>query len=85
MKRYAAHFVFLPEKGYLKQYVVEVEQGVVVSIFPLVEEVEDVEWFPGVIILSEEGEAGRYTASLYYPFDFIAMRPVAGTQRRLLQ
>lgn len=85
MKRYAAHYVYLPDKGYLKQHVVEVEQGVVVKVFPLEGEMENVEWFPGVIILSAEGEAGQYTASLYYPFDFIAMRPAAGTQRRLLR
>ncbi|WP_294605801.1 hypothetical protein [uncultured Bacteroides sp.] len=51
MKRYAAHFIFIPEYGYLKQYVVEVEKGCVVSVFPLTEEMEGVEWFPGVIAL----------------------------------
>lgn len=85
MKRYAAHYVYLPEQGYLKQHVVELEHGVVVNVFPLVEEMENVEWCPGAIILSAEGEAGQYTASLYYPFDFIAMQPVSGTQRRLLR
>lgn len=51
MKRYASHFIFIPGYGYLKQYVVEVEKGCVVSVFPLTEEIEGVEWFPGVIAL----------------------------------
>ena len=51
IKRYASHFIFLPGHGYLKQYVVGVEEGQVVSAFPLTEEIEGVEWFPGVIAL----------------------------------
>lgn len=51
MKRYASHFLFLPEIGFLKQQVIEVVDGEVVHIFPLTEEIESVEWLPGVIAL----------------------------------
>lgn len=43
MKRYASHFLYLPECGYLKQHVVETEMGKMVRVFPLTEEIEDVE------------------------------------------
>lgn len=56
MKRFAAHFIFLPGYGYLKQYVVEVVEGQAVSVFPLTEEIESAEWFPGVIALLSEKE-----------------------------
>lgn len=64
IKRFASHFIFLPEYGFLKQYVIEVEEGQVVSTFPLTEEIEGVEWFPGVIaLLHEEGavSSGKYS------------------------
>lgn len=51
MKRYASHYLFFPGYGYLKQYVVEIEGGCVVRIFPLIDEVENAEWLPGVIVL----------------------------------
>lgn len=51
MKRYASHFLFLPEYGFLKQYVIETEEGCVVHAFPLTEEIENVEWLPGAIVL----------------------------------
>ncbi len=51
MKRFASHFLFLPAYGYLKQYAVETEAGVVVRLFPLTEEIENVEWLPGAIVL----------------------------------
>lgn len=56
MKRYATHFLFLPGHGYLKQYVVETEEGCVVQMFPLTEEIENVEWLPGAILLLNEEE-----------------------------
>ena len=40
IKRFASHFIFLPGHGYLKQYVVGVEEGQVVSAFPLTEEMK---------------------------------------------
>jgi len=61
LKRYASHFVFLPGYGYLKQYVVEVEEGYAVSVFPLTEEIENVEWFPGVIALLSETESCTFS------------------------
>ena len=85
MKRFASHYLFLPGYGYLKQYVVEVDQGYAVRIFPLKEEVEDVEWLPGVIALFPEGPDGELASYLYYPFDFNAMHPVAGTRHRPLR
>lgn len=84
MKRYAAHYVFLPEAGYLRQHVVEVEDGYAVRVFPLEGEPEDVEWLPGVISLFPEGSEGGLVPYLLYPFDFKAMQPVAGTRRRRL-
>lgn len=56
MKRYASHFLFLPGYGYYKQYVIETEDGCVVRMFPLTEEIENVEWLPGAIILLNEEE-----------------------------
>lgn len=113
MRRYAAHFIFFPGHGYLKQCVVEVVEGRAVSVYPLLEEIESVEWFPGVIaLLSEKMEADKcrtdfekfpeilkelpsdfrkeafpagLTPYLFYPFDFTAMRPAAGTRHRPLR
>lgn len=67
-KRYASHFILLPGYGYLKHFAVEVDAGKVISVFPLVEEIESVEWFPGVIILLPEME-GDLTdnCSTYFP------------------
>lgn len=56
IRRYASHFICLPGYGYLRQYVVEVKEGHVVAVFPLAEEIENVEWFPGVIALLSEKE-----------------------------
>lgn len=108
MKRFAAHYLHLQEFGFLKQYVVEMEGVYAVRVFPLTEEIECVEWMPGVIALtSKEDEIGvnqdlfgnrpnrvadeimlrphELNAWLLYPFDFISMRPVAGTQRKQLR
>lgn len=60
MKRYASHFLFLPEYGYLKQYVIETEEGCVVHAFPLTEEIENVEWLPGAIVLLMSKELEEY-------------------------
>lgn len=56
MKRFASHFLFLPAYGYLKHYAVETEEGSVVRIFPLTEEIENVEWLPGAIVLLTQDE-----------------------------
>ncbi|WP_455585052.1 hypothetical protein [Bacteroides sp.] len=82
MKRYASHYLHVPDIGFLKQYVIELEEEYVVRFFPLTEEIESVEWMPGVIELTPQGE--KLCAYLLYPFDFRTMQPVAGTQRRQL-
>lgn len=52
MKRFASHYLLLPDVGYVKQQVVEItDEGAVQGLFALTEEVESVEWMPGVIVL----------------------------------
>lgn len=83
MKRFASHYLFIPDLGYLKQYVAEVgEEGYVTRVFPLEEETESVSWFPGVIVL--EGTYPRQKAVRLYPFNFEDMRPSDETRRILL-
>lgn len=82
MKRFASHYLYKPETGFLKQQVVEIEGEFVVKFFPLTEEIESVEWMPGVIeLVSVEGS---FYAYLLYPFDFTTMQPVAETLRKQL-
>ena len=64
MKRYASHYIYVPGIGFLKQYVVELCEGQVVSLFPLTEEIESVEWLPGVILLSAEQHIGKNVKEL---------------------
>ena len=50
MKRFASHYLFMPDVGFIKQQEVEItDEGVVRDTFPLTE--ESVEWMPGVIVL----------------------------------
>lgn len=56
MKRFASHYLYVPDTGFLKQHVIEVEEEYVVNFFPLTEEIESVEWMPGVIELVPEKE-----------------------------
>ena len=51
MKRFAAHYIFIPESGFFKLHAIEMEGEYVYRIFPCSEEIESVEWFPGVILL----------------------------------
>lgn len=52
MKRFASHYLLIPDIGFIKQQVVEInDEGIAQSIFPLTEEIESVEWMPGVIVL----------------------------------
>ncbi|WP_455591942.1 hypothetical protein [Bacteroides sp.] len=51
MKRFAAHYLWSPQTGLIKQAVVEVVENCATSIFPLTEEIESVEWYPGIIVL----------------------------------
>ena len=42
----------MPDVGFIKQQLVEItDEGVVRDTFPLTEEIESVEWMPGVIVL----------------------------------
>ena len=34
MKRFAAHYLFVPGSGFLKQYAIEIEGGYICHIFP---------------------------------------------------
>ena len=57
MKRFASHYLLIPAVGYMKQQVVEItDEGVACSVFPLAEEIESVEWMPGVIVLLSESQ-----------------------------
>ena len=52
MKRFASHYLLMPDVGFMKQQVVEInDEGIAQGIFPLTEEIESVEWMPGVIVL----------------------------------
>lgn len=52
MKRFASHYLYLMGYGFLKRYVVEVNNdGIVRSLSPLVVEAESIAWSPGVIAL----------------------------------
>ena len=47
MKRFASHYLFMPDVGFIKQQVVEItDEGVVRDTFPLTEEIESGEWMP---------------------------------------
>ena len=54
MKRFAAHYVWSGNAGFQKHQVIEMEEEKVWRIFPLTEEMESVEWFPGIIVLTTE-------------------------------
>lgn len=57
MKRFASHYLLIPAVGYMKQQVVKItDEGVVRGVFPLTEEIESVEWMPGVIVLLSESQ-----------------------------
>lgn len=83
MKRFASHYLYVPESGYLKQYAIEMEEEYVIRFFPLTEEIESVEWMPGVIELMPYGN--KHYAYLLYPFNFMTMQPVDETQRKQLR
>ena len=52
MKRFASHYLLIPDVGFMKQQVVEInDEGIAQGVFPLTEEIESVEWMPGVIVL----------------------------------
>lgn len=78
MRRYASHYLYVPGLGYLKNRVVEVEEGHMVRHLPLEGEEAGTAWLPGVLRV-EEGRVFHY-----YPYDLNALQPVAGTRRRQL-
>lgn len=52
MKRFASHYLYLTDYGFLKQYIVEInDEGYVSKISLLEEEIESIVWSPGIIIL----------------------------------
>ena len=63
MKRYASHLLLLPEYGYLEKQVVEIDNGFARRIFPLTEEIESVEWLPGVMVLLSETNQNKEASS----------------------
>ena len=57
MKRFAAHYLLLPDVGFIRQQVVEItDEGLCTGCFPLTEEIESVEWMPGLIALLPENK-----------------------------
>lgn len=80
LRRYAAHYIEVPGQGFLKNRVIEVEDGRMVRVFPLQGEPAGTEWLPGVIRVEEERQVFHY-----YPFNFDGLQPVAGTRRRQLR
>lgn len=55
MKRFAAHYLLLPDVGFIRQQVVEItDEGYVRDVFPLTEEIESVEWMRADSITSRE-------------------------------
>lgn len=67
MKRFASHYLLVPDKGFLKQQVIEVEGEYITRIFSLTEELEDIEWMPGVIVLSREATFTTFEELLHPP------------------
>lgn len=79
MIRYAAHYLFLPGRGFLRHYVVQMREGRIEALFPLSRESENTEWHPGVIALVD---GGVDVASLSFAAkDVLADVPVAVLSR----
>ncbi len=57
MKRFASHYLLIPAVGFMRLQVVEIaDEGFVRGVSPLTEEIESVEWMPGVIVLLSESQ-----------------------------
>lgn len=68
MKRVAAHALYLPDVGYLRRMVVELDQGIALRLYPLQDELEDTLWLPGLLILpSHPDEPLHYAAPDSFP------------------
>ena len=79
IKRYCSNYLITVDKQFLKQQIVELMDGTVINYYPLIHEVESVEWLPGVIELNSVNQT--ITAHLLFPYDFILRKPVGETQR----
>ena len=75
MKRFAAHYLWSQQTGLQKQYVVEISEGFALKTFPLTEEIESVEWHPGLIVLSPEREISLETLKLMMQLPQISDEP----------
>lgn len=74
MKCFAAHYLFLPNVGFMKQQVVEIsDEGTVRCFFPLTEEIESVEWMPGVIALLSKDEIERIKSPMTFMENVIGL------------
>lgn len=82
-RRYVAHYLYTPSRGYLKLHGVEIDGKSLIRIFSFTEEMENAEWLPGIIKL-EITPDHRVEIWHYYPFNFINMMPVFETQSRRL-
>lgn len=77
---YASHYLYVQGQGFLRQQVVETEDGHVLRFYALKGEMPHVEWYPGVLRIDADG-----TLSHYFPFDFKTMQPVSETRRTQLR
>ena len=50
-QRFASHYLFIEGHGYVARHVVELEDGIPVSVYPLTGELEHTEWRPGLLAL----------------------------------
>jgi hypothetical protein len=84
IRRFAANYIITSAGEKLRQYVAEIADGHLVRLYPLNgAESENVEWMLGAIQLVDEADGT--VAYHLYPFDFLSMACVDGTQRTLLQ
>ena len=68
MKRVAAHALYIPDVGYLRRMVVELDQGIALRVYPLQGEMEDTLWLPGLLVLpSHPDEPFHYAAPEPFP------------------
>lgn len=68
MKRVAAHALYLPDVGYLRRMVVELDQGIALRVYPLQGELEDTLWLPGLLVLpSHPDKPFHYAAPESFP------------------
>lgn len=55
MKRFSSHYLFIPGSGFYKHSAFEWADGIITGIFPLLSEMENISWLPGVIALMPAG------------------------------